>query len=289
MVLIDDFESQFRRASKAVYSYEPLSLKKIVFVLDGEPEERNSYIEPISAFLKGALMIQSAAEDITWEVLSFEPNENVTELIERANASNPDLIVTRRHLFKQPRGPLQSLGIYVDVLAQSTSALVLIIPRLTADELQKRCQNTSDVMVLSDSLSEDNQLVNTGVLFTQPDGCLYLTDVEDGAAFDRYMDVIEKIPLIDSVMAREEIHHQLEKEVREFSEQCIEKIRPVRSDLRIESVFRYGSSIADFRTLISDYKTDLLILNTNDASQMAMHGIAYSIAVEFTDFPLLLI
>ena len=48
--------------------------------------------------------------------------------------------------------------------------------------------DTNRVMVMTDHLTGDSRLVNFAVRFTEPDGTLFLTHIEDDAVFDRYVD-----------------------------------------------------------------------------------------------------
>ena len=54
---------------------------------------------------------------------------------------------------------------------------------------------------------------------------MWLTHVEDQLTFDRYIEVISKIPTIDTDEARESMHEQLLKEARDYIEGCAEALR----------------------------------------------------------------
>ena len=41
--------------------------------------------------------------------------------------------------------------------------------------------------------------------------------------------------------------------------------------------------------LIEQHQVDLLVLNTQDENQLAMHGVAYALAVELRHIPLLML
>jgi hypothetical protein len=47
--------------------------------------------------------------------------------------------------------------------------------------------------------------------------------------------------------------------------------------------------LRDYRKLIQDHDADLLVLNTKDDDQLAMHGRAYSLSVELTNVSMLLL
>ncbi len=50
-----------------------------------------------------------------------------------------------------------------------------------------------------------------------------------------------------------------------------------------------GDRIEEYRRLIDDHRIDLLVLNTLDGDQLAMHGQAYPLAVELRNIPLLML
>jgi len=57
----------------------------------------------------------------------------------------------------------------------------------------------------------------------------------------------------------------------------------------VDKVVRFGRRLDDVRRLIEERSVDLVVLNTKDADQSAMHGLAYPLAVELRTVPLLLL
>ena len=51
----------------------------------------------------------------------------------------------------------------------------------------------------------------------------------------------------------------------------------------------FGHHLFEYRRLIEQHEVDLLVLNTKDEDQLAMHGIAYALAVELRQIPLLML
>ena len=47
--------------------------------------------------------------------------------------------------------------------------------------------------------------------------------------------------------------------------------------------------VEDYRQLVVAGEIDLLVMNTREVDQLAMHGLAYTLAVELSDIPLLLL
>ena len=107
--------------------------------------------------------------------------------------------------------------------------------------------------------------------------------------FDRYTDVIGKIPSIDTDNARARIEAQLLKEPRDYIDSVRERLAADKVDIEVESVVMLGHQLSDYRRLIEEHEIDMLVLNTRDAEQLAMHGLAYPIAVEMRNIPLLML
>ena len=54
-------------------------------------------------------------------------------------------------------------------------------------------------------------------------------------------------------------------------------------------IVKLGHHLSDYARLVEEHEIDLLVLNTKDEDQMAMHGIAYPLAVELRDVPMLML
>ena len=52
---------------------------------------------------------------------------------------------------------------------------------------------------------------------------------------------------------------------------------------------RFGHRLEDVRSLVEERGADLLVLETKDHDQLAMHGLAYPIAIELRETPLLML
>ena len=202
----------------------------------------------------------------------------------------PDLIVTYRHLHSSAWQWPYSLGEYLDVMTQATSVPLLVLPHPDDDRaLPHSIQDTDRVMAVTNHLTGDNRLVNIAVAFTKPSGTCWLTHVERKSVFERYMDAISKIPAIDTDVAREALSEQLLKEPRDFIAACRAAIDAQGLPIRIEEVVSMGRQIDEYGELIAKREIDLLVLHTKDKGQLAMHGAAYTLAVELRNIPLLML
>jgi hypothetical protein len=144
-------------------------------------------------------------------------------------------------------------------------------------------------MAISDHLTDDHRLVNHALRFTENGGTLWLTHVEDKATLGRYMEVISKIPTIETDDAREALREQLLKEPQDYIAGCVEVVRAAGTHVTVEGLVLFGSRLAEYKRLIEQHTVDLLVLNTKDQDQLAMHGIAYALAVELRQIPLLML
>ena len=144
-------------------------------------------------------------------------------------------------------------------------------------------------MAITDRLTSDDRLVSYGVRFTEPGGKLLLAHVEDEATYHRYIATIGKIPELDTEVAGETILEQLLKEPEDYIASCRQVLEAEQAPLVIEQSITLGHHLTDYRRLIEEHDVNLVVLNTKDEGQLAMHGLAYSLSVELRDIPLLLL
>ncbi len=103
------------------------------------------------------------------------------------------------------------------------------------------------------------------------------------------MGVISRISEIDTDVARETIHRQLVKEPRDYIASCRRILQDAGVSIRVEEIVVLGHRISEYRKLIEEHEVDLLVFNTKDEDQLAMHGLAYPLAVELQQVPLLML
>jgi hypothetical protein len=176
------------------------------------------------------------------------------------------------------------------MLTQKTMSPVLLIPHPLTEEFEKcRFNNTDRVMAVTDHMNGDCSLVNAAAHFTQPGGKLFLTHIEDERAFERSMEAISQIPEIDTDMARERIAKRLLKDPQDYIETCSHALEEAGIKMSVESHVQFGRHLSVYEKLIQEHDVDLLLMHAKDEDQLAMHGIAYPLAVEFRHVPLLMI
>lgn len=284
MTKIDQFESVFLSSAKAVYRGQSIGLAKVLVVTDLGSAEAEALAERLRRFLR------VLGPEVRFVPVTGDRCETIEQLLGLVEQDRPDLICSYRNLHSLAWQWPHSLGAHLDVLTQATEVPVLVIPHPKAKrELEHALVDTNVVMAVTDHLAGDDRLVSYAVRFTERDGTLYLTHVEDGATFDRYIQTISKIASIDTETAERDIRQQLLKEPLDYIRSCRERIEADRLPVRIEEVVLIGSGLREYTRLIEEHKVDLLVMNTKEDNQLAMHGLAYPLAVELRQIPLLML
>lgn len=285
MSSVDQFESVFRSAVKDVYHYKPVQIDSVLLITD--------QLEADSLIIKRQLQQfspQLNTNSIKWHLTSGKAPKSTEALLNEVEAIKPSLICSYRNLYSNAWQFPHSLGEHLDVLLQRTSIPVLIIPHPKANyAAQHVLQKSSSVMVVTDHLTNDHNLVHHAVAFTDPGGALHLSHIEDEAYFQRVMTAISKIATIDTDEAKEKLAHQLLKEPHDFIQSCPTALTAANINLDIVEHVKFGHHIKDYQNLIEKHSLDLLIMNTKDEDQLAMHGLAYPLAIELRHIPLLML
>ena len=283
---IDQFESLFRSAVRDVYLYRDINFSKPLVVTDLHEKANVEFINQVKQF---SLSV-NIARDGNWHSLNKDDFLSTSELLGAVDSLKPDLIFTYRNMHSQAWKYPHSLGEHLDVLIQKTASPIFILPHPEAGYAMNHTMKNCDVvMALTDHLSNDHELVNYAVRFTQNKGTLYLDHIEDIYTFNRYIDAISRIQTIDTDDASEKLARELLKQPETYINTVIEHIKNKKLNIDIKSEVSFGHHLTEFRKRIDAYKVDLLVMNAKDHQQMAMHGLAYPLAVELRQIPLLMI
>ena len=282
---VDQFESVFRAASKSLFEYAPFHVGSILLVTDLSEYEADRLGSEIQSFL-GVL----ADDEAVWRVVHGGEFATMPQLLELVEEARPDLIVTYRHLHSESWQWPYTLGEYVDVLTQVTTTPVIVLPHPRAERASDHAlQHTSTVMALTDNLVGDHGLVNWAVHFTEPEGRLFLTHIQSETTFEHFMGIISRLPSIETDAAREHIMAQLLREPRDYIASCRDVLEQAEVRITLESVVTVGHRLSEYARLIEEHEIDLLVFNTKDDDQLAMHGLAYPLAIELRQIPLLML
>jgi Universal stress protein family len=286
MSKLDQFASAFKSAAKTVYHFTRLTMPSVLVITDLDEEATRVFADDVRGYLSSI----ADKEATTWASHRVSAGEDVADLLAEIEAKRPDLICCYRNLHGRARSYPFSLGAHVDVLTQATTTPVLLLPVPTEEgRLDPACRDTDRVMVMTDHLTGSDRLIDYAVRFTERDGTLWLAHLENDSDFERYIDVIGKIPSIETDEARALIREQLLKEPSDYIESVRRELENDVSTISVGSDVRMGHHVADCKQLVEDHDIDLLVMNTKDDEQLAMHGLAYPIAVELRNTPLLML
>ncbi|MBT3665909.1 MAG: hypothetical protein HN548_00390 [Opitutae bacterium] len=286
MSTVDQFESVFKAAAKTTYSYKKPPLNKVLLVTDMVKDQATLYLNLVRAFLDESL----SPNETEWVLLSESDFETVKDLLEKVELNRPDLIVTYRHLKSESWRWPYSLGEHLDVLTQVTETPVLVIPHPDRDDSSELLSTApKKIMAVSSHICGEGTLVNYASAFTPKDGSLSISHIEDKSTLDRYLDAIDKIPDIDSEVARETLLNRLLKDAKDFSESAKECLVQAGLGIKVECNAQLGSQLEDYRKLIEDGEVDLLVMHAKEDDQLAMHGMAHPLVVELRSVPILLL
>ncbi len=283
MTKLDQFESVFRAASKAVFEYERIAVNSVLVVTDQDGDAAARTGEQVARFLR-------VLDGADFRVVGGSEFGTVPKLLGLVEDHRPDLICTYRHLHSESWRWPYTLGEYVDVLTQVTTTPVVVLPHPDAMRASDHAlQQTGVVMAMTDHLTGDARLVNYAVRLTEPRGKLFLTHIEDEGTFERYVDTISRIPSIETDDARKEILGRLLKEPGDYIQSCRTVLEEEGLELNVVSIVRLGQHIREYQNLVEEHQVDLLVFNTKDEGQMAMHGLGYPLAIELRQIPLLML
>ena len=282
---IDEFESIFRSADKPIFHFEPPEVGKILLMSDLSGREAQTFEERLRQFVESG----EPGGTIEWESVHGEEPDTRDELLKIVEAHAPDLIVTHRNLHDNINDPHFGLGVYVEVLTQSAGVPVMVVPRLWDEAFEKATEKLEDVMLVTDHLAGNERLINWAVHFVNNSGILFFTDVESQVVFERYMTVISHIPGIETEFAEQEIRRALLEEAEDYIQRCQEMLAKVKPNLQTEAIVTMGYPLSTYRDMLKQYHHEMLVMDSKDEKQIAMRGLVYAMAVEFSDIAMLLI
>ena len=281
---VDQFESVFRAAAKVRFQYSAVEVGSVLVVSDRDEREAAAF----SDRARSLLGVLGRGENIRWRVTHGGEYDSVPALLELIEAERPGLICTYRHLHSDSWQWPYTLGEYIDVLTQVTTIPIMVLPH-PEQQNERHVRRTKVVVAMTDHLVGDHHLVNWAARFTDDQGRLVLANVEDAAALDRFIETVGKIPSIDTDNAREAIADRLERDTHDYMDSCAGEITRAAVPITVESVIAHGHHLTEYIRLVEQHEADLLVMNTKDEDQFAMHGLAYPLAIQVRSVPLLLL
>lgn len=285
MPRLDQFESIFRAASKNPFQLQPPAFRRLTMVTDLEGGAAYDFGEKVKAFLRVL-----GRDDVVWNLINGSEYDSLAGLLELIRTDGPDLIVTYRHLHTGAERSPHTMGEHVEAVTQGTEIPVFLLPHPdNVDAAAHAMENTNVVMALTDHLAGDDALVNAAVALTEPDGTLFLTHIEDEMTFGRYIHAIRRIQAIDTDVARTALEERLLQDARDYIASVEHHLDAADVPITITPIVAMGQHLSLFRDLIERHNVDVLVMNTKDDDQHAMHGLVHPLAVELRRIPLLLL
>ena len=288
MLNVDEFESVFRAADKKSFLYAPPSVGRVLLLSDLEGAAMDEYADACRRLLEP--VGDAELTEVQWDLRgpgSWSGVEGVLRLVEEGQY---DAVVTYRNLNSDAWQWAYSLGVYLNALTRGTTLPVFVTPNPRAyPSMEWQHSRTDSVMAINDSLVGDDLLVSWAARATRAGGVLHLTHMEHDAIFDRYITAISKIPQIDTDTARETLLQQLLREPREWIATARAALLAAGEELTVEEHVLQGHRVADYRAIIEAHAIDLVVFPTLEEDRIALHGVAYSLAVELVQTPLLMV
>lgn len=282
MSSIDQFESVFRSAVNPTYEPRPFPLQSVLLLSDLDDDAEREYLGDVERFFSGL----ASPPKIT--SLPKEQSVQIPELVRQVSELGPDLIVTHRHLHNEVAEHTYTLGDHIEVLTQVTDSPILLFPHSNAWP-RERFIAPSRVLVLTDHLTEHPQLVDAALAMLRTPGQLTLAHVEDESVFERYIHHISKIPEIDTEIARQLLEAKLLGEARRFIELTEAELKRQSLSVQVHAEVKMGHRLQSYVDLVKEHHIELVVMQTKDQDQVAMHGLSYPLSVELQHTPLLML
>lgn len=287
MTNLDQFESLFNAAAHEAFGYRPLEVDSVLVVTDLDHDEAHSFMAHCQKLLS------VLGDDVAWSVVHREQYTDCDQLLEMMDNRKPDLVVSYRNLKSMAYKWPYSLGVFLNVLIRQLEPPVIVLPHPKLDDRYAWAEiNTDRVLVVTDHLTGDADLVNWGVKFTEPKGKLFLAHVESDADFARYMSIIGKLPDIPTELAREHIGERLLKDPAGYIEAVQQELTREGLDIDVEPIVKMGHKVSEYQALVEENSCDLVVFRTREPGNteaLALHGVAYALALELRRVPLLML
>ncbi|MBT6272701.1 MAG: hypothetical protein HOI95_01050 [Chromatiales bacterium] len=284
MPTVDQFQSVFLSTVREPFAYAEPSLERVTIICDLEEQAAATFTESVKQ------LVGSHGDRATWRTVTRDKSDTVEALLGLVESDSPDLVVSYRNVHSTAWTWPHSLGRHLDILTQATDTAVLVLPHPNdAEHFAKAVSPVSRVMAVSGHLAGEGALVNQAAAYAGDGGTVLLAHVEDDATFERYMNAVSKIPGIDTEPARSAILAQLLKEPGDYVTAVRNGLAAAGVQRSVESLTETGHHVDQYRQLIEANNVQLVVLNTKDDGQDAMHGVAYPLAIELRHIPLLML
>ncbi|MEO1437584.1 MAG: hypothetical protein AAFV80_18745, partial [Bacteroidota bacterium] len=275
---LDHFESIFKRAIRHRFEFKAIRLSKMLLLIDSDQDQdlKDELKQQIFNTLETDFVLESlVVQDFSdWQALE-------SAILTR----KPDLIIAERLLKENDKSFQHSLGVYLEAITQRINIPLLVLPVDQAFQLRPE----GEILVGTGHQYVDDSLIHFAAYFAQGSAKLRIVHVEDIDTFNYYLDAIERIPELHSSIVRETLMEELKNRPIHYFEQVKRALGEANHPTEVEIFSEAGRVIEVYRELITHHPVDLIIFEADDDSQLAMHSVGYSIAIEFQNIPVLLV
>ncbi len=278
---IDQFESSFSAAFKPTYTYSPVKMRDILILTDLPADAGRRYVAHLMPLI-GALSDEPRVRSI-----HYREGHCLADMVDQIRGDKPDVIITYRHLYSQATTFAYTLGSHLDVLTQATAQPILVTPR--PEDLTGPVCEPSRTLIVTNCLTGDDKLINYGVGGSTAGADLFLAHIEDDRVYQQYLEIISKIPSINSEQAQASIAEQLLKEPSQYITSCQHTLAQTHPRMTCYPIVKLGHTVGTFIDLAREHGAELVVMHTKDQDQLAMHGLAYPLAIALRDIPLLML
>ena len=284
---VDQFESAFRSAIRPVYQPHEIELSCVLTISDLSTEDGSAFADANKVYLKSLLTTENK---IRWEDLGKGSYDSTATLLEKVQGIKPSLIVTYRNLDTDDWQFQNSVGSRLDTLINQTGFPVLVVPHpKTSHSTDYRHTRNSNVIAITDHLTDDHTLIDFAAAFVDTPGSMVLAHLEDKNTFDRYLEAISRITTIDTDDAAEKIRDQLLKDPMAYIQSCRERLQSSRPQIEVRDIVEFADDISRFKSHIQAQSANLLVMRGIDHDQPGIHGIAQRLINEIRQIPVLVV
>ncbi len=279
---LDNFTSQFKSAFKEGFNYSEVKVSNICLITSLGIEHSKRTQENVSSLLP------EYSEQYEWSILLDSQFASIQDMLKQIEICKPDLIVVERAIKTPEQDILYGLSPYIETITQVINTPILLLPANGLNLPSDKSKDTK-ILVAAHHLIDSQGLINWGVFFAKPNGQIYLNHIEDRHTFKRYIEVIEKIPEIDSDIATKTIYDELLKLPTEFIETVRNELASKFPEIEILGLVKISHALSEIKHAMEGKEIDLLIVNSKDPSHLAMDAMSYECAIEFKNKHILML
>jgi hypothetical protein len=286
---IDEFESQFIRSTREPFKFHSPEISTVAVVSDSPQSGAAQVLAASTSLLSDTPVLGKASSKVSWQLIHGELYDSVRALLNIIEDVKPDVIFVERHLKTKIEDRVIGLSNYIDALTQSCITPLVILPECEDSNMANVVRPAKEILVDSKQLVGNHNLINWALRFVVPDTKLFLSHIEDDRDFAHYINVISRIPELDTDLAEKAIRGTLLKIPEDFIDRVRSGVEKLSSDISVKGIIRLGHSIADHLDIIQKHKIDLLVVPGASQERRMLSETTYGLAMECREIPILVV